>query len=163
MSEHRYVLTNLFPSFYHRSTKSKKSKDILIKDYDEVRRVHSIIWKTILDHYINNEAGVFLKNLGYLCHIMSPEIKFIKHRQRKRHRQLMDGRVYRHECLDFFPKFKYCHTFISPALSKKIDKDIKDGKKYKFLYNEVLSHKACTKKIRLRRLTKYRWRHTVYL
>ena len=62
-----------FAAYYHRLMKRKNGfKKGMIRDRGEVLRLLSIIWKTVSEHYVEADAGVYVDNVGYLCHVLIP-------------------------------------------------------------------------------------------
>lgn len=131
------VTSNYFYTFYRAYMISKKLP--YLQDRELVKKVHSEVWKTVLDHYINNEGGVYLDNLGYLCHMITPVQKFTFNKKSKRvTREETNGYYYRHICMGVRKnRSNYHHLIFSPILIKKLRELMRKGKRYRFLYREV--------------------------
>ena len=107
------------------------------------RNILVVIWKTIAEHYIRNEGGVYLDNIGYLCHIIRPEKKFSIRGKLSKKRVMAGGYGYRHVCLQMemtrLGRMRhYVSVDISGFMKKQCDAFILKGYKYKFLYRESL-------------------------
>ena len=50
------------------------------KDWIAKRDIFGVVYKelinSIITHYIENEAGVYISHMGYLCHIINPNVKY---------------------------------------------------------------------------------------
>ena len=136
-----------FPAFYRFFMKnSRRGRKRIIKKNADILYLQSVIWKTIVEHYLNNIGGVYIDNLGYLCHRIVPRQSFPITRNKRIVAKIeTNGYVYRHECLDFLwmkrDKKIYYHLHLSKILKKKSNELMKKGVKYKFLYREVMAKK----------------------
>lgn len=140
----RLITQSDFATFYKKFMKKRKGRKRVISDRYEICRLQSIIYKTIQEHYLNNEGGVYIDNLGYLCHRIIPHQSFVKSHFGDDISKLgTNGYKYRHECLDFLWMKKnhrsYYHLILSGLLQKRCDRLMWDGLKYKFLYREVFA------------------------
>ncbi len=82
-----------FAAYYHRLMKRKNGfKKGMIRDRGEILRLLSIIWKTVSEHYVEADAGVYVDNVGYLCHVLIPGQRLPSagpgHREQARHQRL---------------------------------------------------------------------------
>lgn len=139
--EKKSILGSSFVPFYRSLTAKKKTKRRhVISDRRDIMQCHSLIWKTIRDHYLENEGGVYINNIGYLCHVIRPvRTLYINPVTKDINRKGTDGYKYSHECMDFMPKNKFFHLVLQPALKKKSRNLMNSGRRYKFLYREVQS------------------------
>ena len=44
-------------------------------DKNDILECQSLIWKVIRDRYLEDEGGVYINNIGYLCHKINPNRK----------------------------------------------------------------------------------------
>lgn len=135
------ILDQYFLRFY-RSIMSKngKRRKHTIVDKNDILECQSLIWKVIRDKYLDNEGGVYINNIGYLCHKINPNRKiYLNKLTGTINRRGTGGYSYVHTCIDFMPRNKYFHLYISPALNKECRLAMKSGRRYKFLYREVES------------------------
>lgn len=130
-----------FVSFYHKQMRRKNGmKKGTISDRDEVLSLLSIIWQTVAEHYLNNDGGVYVEHIGYLCHMMIPGRKFyVSKMTGDVCRMGTNGIKYNHTCLDFGDTKRYFHLELSGYLKSKSKEKMRSGKKYRFLYNEVMA------------------------
>lgn len=145
------IATNYFYSFYKRTMASRRiKKGRMISDRSKLLKLQSIIWKTVAEHYIENEGGVYLDNFGYLCHIINPKKNFsINHLIGEVRNIHTGGYKYRHTALDF-PFFRrYYHLEIENSVKRK-----SRDRKYKFLYREVLAKRHIEKDFRIFKIFK---------
>ena len=142
------IATHKFEGYYYNIYSPKRRNLIKQKDREDIYKIQSMIWKTIREHYINNEAGLYLQNIGHLCHIVHPKIKFT---HATVNRNALGGRKYFHICLDGFPKDRYCQIVFNKSLKGDIREAMVDnGKRYKFLFDEIEAHKKNLKRWRLK-------------
>lgn len=152
----RSLADKRFIAYYHKimAEESKRAQyKRLILEKSEVMKIQHELWKTVREHYIENEGGVYISNLGYLCHIMRPKRKlFANHISNTIIRMQTNGYLFRHVCLDFSPKLQYFHLYksIIKTVKHECNKRLKKGKRYKFLYNEVIAW--ISNKFRVRKL-----------
>lgn len=114
----------------------------------DILKCLSLILFVIAKNYVENEGGVFLKRIGYLCHIINPKTKF---REYKRTGEICykrsDGFKYHHICLDnFMTDARMFHLKIQASFKRKIYKMFEEGYRYKFLYRMVLSEDRRTRR-----------------
>ena len=138
--------------FYNKLT----PKDLVL-GRKEWRVAHKALWMTIRKHYIENEAGVYINHIGYLCHIMGPRVNF---RINLKNRKELEGRIWHHVCIDAYPtslnsmlseeNTRFVSTqppeappfhfyFKNSVIQACRDEMVKNGKRYRFLYKEVFS------------------------
>lgn len=135
------ILDQYFLRFY-RSIMSKngKRRKHTIVDKNDILECQSLIWKVIRDKYLDNEGGVYINNIGYLCHKINPNRKiYLNKLTGTINRRGTGGYSYVHTCIDFMPRNRYFHLYISPALNKECRLVMESGRRYKFLYREVES------------------------
>lgn len=126
-----------------------------LSDRDEILKIQALIWETVVEHYIENEGGVYIDNFGYLCHIIRPKKKFIIFRAKNEvARMKTDGYKYDHMVFDFMPVNKYFHVCVLPFLQKKCKMIMNKGRRYKFLYKEVCNKRHLFKGRNLPRVYK---------
>lgn len=114
-----------------------------ISDPVMVRRVVDLLWRTIKKHYVENEGGVYLDNIGYLCHIIKPERKFVLRNSVSKNRVMTGGYGYRHVCLQMEKTVLgrmryYASVDLLKSLKRLCDRNNARGNKYKFFYREIL-------------------------
>lgn len=136
------ISTCHFVSFYHKIMRRNEIlKKRSISSRRKVLRALSLILETISDRYLLNEGGVYLRNIGYLCHIMNPVRKRrLSNVTGDMVRKHTDGYLYRHVCLDFSEKGRYYHLYNFKTVDDRIKMYMKtNNKTYKFLYRIVRS------------------------
>lgn len=136
------ISTYHFVSFYHKiMQRNEILKKRSIPSRTKVLKALSLVLETISDRYIANEGGVYLRNIGYLCHIMSPvRRRRVNPLTGDMYRKHTDGYLYKHVCLDFSEGGRYYHLYNFPTLDAKIKEYMrKNNKTYKFLYRIVRS------------------------
>lgn len=141
------ISSRAFYTFYRDHIKSKRrSKKNSIKGRQKVLDLQATIWETVAEHYLENQAGVYIDNIGYLCHMIKPErdlsispfvneIKYIN----------SNGYKYRHLALELSDKKRYFHLFLNTNLIGKSKAKIAKRTRYRFLYNEVMAKKHAIK------------------
>lgn len=134
------ITSNHFYSFYRRMMRLYKKKKGLIKDRNDLMDLQSLIWETVADHYLNNEGGVYIDNIGYLCHMMIPcKMLRVSDLFGTLIHGSTNGYKYKHMVLCLDSDKTYFQLDISKALQKKSNDKMSKGKRYKFLYREVMS------------------------
>lgn len=130
-----------FVPFYRSLLKKRAARyKHVLSSKEEILECQSLIWRTVAEHYIENDGGVYINNIGYLCHIICPVRKLsICKITNDINRKHTDGYKYTHDCMDFLPKNKYFHLVVQKSLRKKCHDLMNKGKRYKFLYREVQS------------------------
>ena len=130
-----------FAAYYHRLMKRKNGfKKGMIRDRGEVLRLLSIIWKTVSEHYVEADAGVYVDNVGYLCHVLIPGQRFTVRRDLDIVSRLgTNGYLYNHLAMDFADSKRYYHFVIQDSLKKKLRVKMNKGRRYRFMYNEILA------------------------
>ena len=116
------ILDQYFLRFY-RSIMSKngKRRKHTIVDKNDILECQSLIWKVIRDRYLEDEGGVYINNIGYLCHKINPNRKiYLNKLTGTINRRGTGGYSYVHTCIDFMPRNKYFHLYISPALEQGV-------------------------------------------
>lgn len=134
------VSSKYFAFYYHRVMRGdrKKPKKGMIIDPKEILNIQNEIWKTVADHYINNDGGVYIDHIGYLCHIIVPRQSYVASKYFVR-RQSTNGYRYKHIGLEIEKERRYYHLIPHPYLVLKCKKEMIKGKRYRFLYNEVVT------------------------
>ena len=100
-------------------SKNGKRRKHTIVEKNDILECQSLIWKVIRDKYLDNEGGVYINNIGYLCHKINPNRKiYLNKLTGTINRRGTGGYSYVHTCIDFMPRNKYFHLYISPALTK---------------------------------------------
>lgn len=150
--KHSTIYSNYFVSYYHKQMISKKGlMKRTIMDRSEVLSLLSLIWKTVSEHYLENDGGVYIDNIGYLCHMIVPHQKFgISRITNDVIRMGTNGYKYNHTVLDFSSYKRYYHLVISDYLKKKSKNKMNKGKRYRFLYNEVQAKKHIFKDFQIK-------------
>lgn len=114
-------------------SKNGKRRKHTIVDKNDILECQSLIWKVIRDKYLDNEGGVYINNIGYLCHKINPNRKiYLNKLTGTINRRGTGGYSYVHTCIDFMPRNKYFHLYISPALNKECRLAMESGRRYKF-------------------------------
>lgn len=151
-----YITFNHFYKFYKDACeRNVKKRKRLVADRTEVQRIQSLLWKTVAEHYINNIGGVYLDDIGYLCHIIRPNRNFVVNKKLGIiKREKTDGYLYKHFVLRFKAGNKYFNLKINNYLVLKCNKFIQQGNRYRFLYREVKAKKRIVKKLRILRIYK---------
>lgn len=121
--------------FYRKIMKNRQRREeYMIKDRKDVCLVHKEIWKAIADAYVENVGGVYLKELGYLCHVLAST----KNSPGKA-AQVLYGRRYRHLVLPIKKGrfYGYYFLWLHKPLIKRCDEYVAQGYRYKFLHRGV--------------------------
>ncbi len=150
------ISTHHFVSFYHKiMQRNEVFKKRSISSRKRVLKALSLILETIYDRYVLNEGGVYLRNIGYLCHIMNPVRKRrLNLKTGDMYRKFTDGYLYKHICLDFNEKGRYYHLFPFPTLNVEIRLYMRSNNKtYKFLYR-IIRSEMNRKKFKVRTVVK---------
>lgn len=134
---------DMFSPFYRSYAKIKQlPRKHIILDRDELMKCHSMIWKAVRKHYLEDEGGVYIHNLGYLCHFIRGWQKFyVNNLSRRIQRRETNGYSYLHFCYDFFPVNQFFHLYLDKILINNAIRKMANGTKYKFLYREVSSER----------------------
>lgn len=138
------IQSDFFVAYYHHIYKRKGGyKKGTISNYDEVLKLLSTIWETVYEHYMETDGGVYIDNIGYLCHPIIPaEQKFIVTKTFDNViREETNGRAYRHTVLDFAEPKRFYHLVLQEYNRKKAVALMNKGKRYRFMYNEVMAKK----------------------
>lgn len=143
-----------FAAYYHRLMKRKNGfKKGMIRDRGEVLRLLSIIWKTVSEHYVEADAGVYVDNVGYLCHVLIPGQRFTVRRDLDIVSRLgTNGYLYNHLAMDFADSKRYYHFVIQDSLKKKLRVKMNKGRRYRFMYNEILAKRRVFKDFQIKRV-----------
>lgn len=150
------ISTHHFVSFYHKiMQRNEVFKKRSISSRKRALKALSLILETIYDRYVLNEGGVYLRNIGYLCHIMNPVRKRrLNLKTGDMYRKFTDGYLYKHICLDFNEKGRYYHLFPFPTLNVEIRLYMRSNNKtYKFLYR-IIRSEMNRKKFKVRTVVK---------
>ncbi len=137
------IATTYFIPFYRSIMARRRSRHRhVISDARDIIECQSLIWKTVADHYLENEGGVYINNIGYLCHVICPVRSLSINRVTGDiNRKGTDGYKYTHCCVDFLPRNKFFHLVVQDALKRKSRELMNAGRRYKFLYREVQSER----------------------
>lgn len=151
----RSLFDKKFISFYyHIMARYRVGIKKTVFDVKDLRKIQSEIFKTIREHYVNNDGGVYINNLGYFCHMMVPESRMAITPFNKTIRyEHTNGYMFKHLVLDDRKGTGKYYSIFSDVLAlvkKESNTKIKNGKRYKFLYREVESEKECFGKIKIR-------------
>ena len=140
---HLMMSRDLFNPFYRSYVKIKQlPRKHIIPDRNELAKCQSMIWKAVRRHYLEDEGGVYIHNLGYLCHFIRCWQKFyVNNLSRRIQRRETNGYSYLHFCYDFFPINQFFHLYLDKKLIEESMKKMESGTKYKFLYREVSSER----------------------
>ena len=143
-----------FAAYYHGLMKRKNGfKKGMIRDRGEVLRLLSIIWKTVSEHYVEADAGVYVDNVGYLCHVLIPGQRFAVRRDLDIVSRLgTNGYLYNHLAMDFADSKRYYHFVIQDSLKKKLRVKMNKGRRYRFMYNEILAKRRVFKDFQIKRV-----------
>lgn len=139
---HRSIADKFCHTFYRILISKNRDSLRCSVNRDEYREIQRELFRTIADEYVNNDSGVFISNLGYLCHIIKPERKVsISKNTGGILRSATNGYLYRHVCLDFFPRGQFYHlsTNLSSTLKVRCKARSRKGFVYKFNFREVKS------------------------
>ena len=94
-------------------SKNGKRRKHTIVDKNDILECQSLIWKVIRDRYLEDEGGVYINNIGYLCHKINPNRKiYLNKLTGTINRRGTGGYSYVHTCMDFMPRNKYFHLYI---------------------------------------------------
>lgn len=130
--------SNYFYTFYREWCRRRRW--IGIKDRKEAMALRVIVWHTILEHYLENEGGVYLENLGYLCHMIIPNQSVGNKICTLNGKAYRNGYRYRHVCLEIRRnRAHYFYLDLSKATMQKSREAMRRGRRYRFLYREVLA------------------------
>ena len=128
------VSDKYFIAFYKRVCKRKKR---VIRDGKELLALQRIIFETIADLYVKNDAGVYVRGIGYLCHMMKKNFDF-SIKMGMILNESRNGMGYYHMALEFPEKStKYVHFGLAEYLYEKVMSEALKGKPYRFMYREV--------------------------
>lgn len=131
-----------------------------LKGYSEFREVTTAIWKTVRDHYVHNEGGVYIDNIGYLCHVIRPESKegnAVRLSARMKRRKKRGGFSYRHVSIPIEKtrsayRQKYAVFEPLPVVEMESDEQLLSGERYRFLYREVKEFARKSMRFRAKRI-----------
>ena len=131
------ITSNYFYSFYREYLKSKRLKPITPRE--DAVRIQSLLWQVVLEHYMDNEGGVYLDNLGYLCHMIRPRRRFYYNRKFGLiNHEHTNGYSYRHFCIVIRKSVKrYFNLKLQVSITKRCRYRMNKGLRYRFLYREV--------------------------
>ena len=154
MMKRTSIQSPYFAAYYHRLMKRKNGfKKGMIRDRGEVLRLLSIIWKTVSEHYVEADAGVYVDNVGYLCHVLIPGQRFTVRRDLDIVSRLgTNGYLYNHLVMDFADSKRYYHFVIQDSLKKKLRVKMNKGRRYRFMYNEILAKRRVFKDFQIKRV-----------
>lgn len=148
--KHTTISSSYFVSYYRRLMRNKRRKDGhkrgTLSNCTECLALLSLIWETVAEHYLQNEGGVYIDNIGYLCHMLIPNQRFGIDPITKDIRRInTNGYRYNHTVLDFGDPKRFFHLTLSDYLQKKAKIVMNDGERYRFLYNEVQAKRYAIK------------------
>lgn len=116
-----------------------KPTDIVSKP--EYNKIQGVLWKTIKEHYLNNEGGVCINNLGYFCHLA--EIKQQTYAKRVISKYIFTNGYKYVSLLWRFPFTKKFQTYyfvmdsIVPGFRRERNSRLEYGVRYRFLKREI--------------------------
>lgn len=130
-----------FRHFYRSMiSKNGRRRKHYISDNKDIMECQSLIWKVIRERFEEDEGGTYINNIGYLCHVISPNRRiYLNPVTNTINRRGTGGYLYSHTCIDFMPRNRYFHLYIMPELVRKCRRLMNGGRRYKFLYREVES------------------------
>lgn len=152
------IFTNYFWHYYTLFGNGKGRS--VMASYSDFKKVIEAIWKTVRHRYIYNEGGVYIDNIGYLCHIIRPESKpgnSIRISVRNKKRKKKGGYNYRHISIPVGRSRKSVlskYIFLEPLKSIKEESEavLLAGYRYRFLYREVIEHLRKVHTFRIKRI-----------
>lgn len=84
-------------------SKNGKRRKHTIVEKNDILECQSLIWKVIRDKYLDNEGGVYINNIGYLCHKINPNRKiYLNKLTGTINRRGTGGYSYVHTCIEFY-------------------------------------------------------------
>ena len=99
------------------------------------------------------DAGVYVDNVGYLCHVLIPGQRFAVRRDLDIVSRLgTNGYLYNHLAMDFADSKRYYHFVIQDSLKKKLRVKMNKGRRYRFMYNEILAKRRVFKDFQIKRV-----------
>lgn len=127
-----------FVTFYKDYVKYKRHS--VITDRKDVANILCELWKTVGDHFLTNEGGVYLDNIGYICHVIHTKKRY-KYFDNEVMENNSDGNRYDCAIIPFryFNRRWNFSVEVSMALRQSSHKIVKDGYRYRFLYKELKS------------------------
>lgn len=139
--KHRGQTSSRYFLFYYREW-CRRARKKAMKDDKAIMKIRTLLMETIEEHYLNNEGGVYLENIGYLCHMVVPNRKLLSYTgvgTKFLTRKKMNGFYYKHLCIPIEKKgTKYYNLDLSWLLVKKCKELMEKGVRYRFLYREVI-------------------------
>lgn len=123
-----------------------------IKHGKDILKIQSELWREVAEQYLNNNDGVYLEHIGYLCHVLfDTKPKYIVRKNVRASSNTEEGYEfypdvrlmgtngyrYTHTVLDFADTKRFFHLVLSDYLKSKARKLMGKGKRYRFAYNEV--------------------------
>lgn len=136
-------IRNFVPFYRAMMKRSPKRRKHIILDEKEITRCHSMIWMKVKEHFMEDEGGVYIDNIGYLCHMINRtrNIYLTPFKKRLVNRET-NGYLYDHVCYDFHPRNQYYHLAFFNPIVERCKAMMKEGLRYKFLYREVTSERS---------------------
>ena len=127
-----------FATFYKDYAKHKKHS--VLKDRKAIGDIAFKLWETVGDHFLTNEGGVYLDNIGYICHVIRTK-KTYKFFNNIVADDNADGNSYDSVVMPmrYFNRRWNFSVEISEALRKRSSEAVRDGYRYRFLYKELKS------------------------
>lgn len=128
---------SFYPFYKEYVLKYRGAKRRIIKKSGDVARIMKTIFKTIMEHYLENEGGVYIGGLGYFCSMAVFEERNSKKWQKWGN---TNGYRYRHLVIpDMVEPFYITLSEDAAKMKKRAMNDF--GVRYKFLYREVKQKK----------------------
>jgi hypothetical protein len=119
------------------------------RDDATISSLFAAIWKTVARHFVENEAGVYIRNLGYFCHLAHTELTHQKWVQGTPGRKLDIPVVHRsgrnwHKLL-LREKRKGHYYFLVDTFHRDVNREVyikmRAGNTYRFLWRDVQAYK----------------------
>ena len=145
------IATQKFAHFFRLvMKKSKKRYKRRVRARQDILQIQSALWMAVRDAYLDNEAGVYIEGLGYLCHVIRPERRFISYKLNSGGiiRRMTDGYEYKHCVWWFRPRGEYFHLWLSDYTKALCRSRVREGVEYKLFYKEFYSINRLEKKRR---------------
>lgn len=145
-TEGRYLVTDKEAFKFYRENAKFRDKEFT-KNISTYRKIINEFYSKIADHLVENEGGVFIKNLGYFSVIMYPKKQVVKVPYNKKGftNFLTNNRVYlptffsvvkRNPLLNFWVMDR---TFSRSKVKERLSKNLLSGKKYKTFISTIYS------------------------
>lgn len=127
-----------FVTYYKDYARHKKHS--VLEDRVAVSRILCELWKTVGDHFLTNEGGVYLDNIGYICHVIRPRKRYGSFNNGIADNNA-DGNNYDSTVMPmrYFNRRWNFTVEVSEALRTASSNAVKEGYRYRFLYKELKS------------------------